>query len=235
MARKRISLGFNGSFTTLFFTVFLLLFLTPNCFAEDLIGGSQYSFPENNVSQSAFALSALAESTSTNSFVGWMRYPAEEREWLYMSEATAYGRDVHFAGRTLARGATNGETWTATSTSPDGSTTITHGVVTFYDNYNGYYNCFVSENGYSDWVLCGGRDIYITWYYGRELSEEILPTGIWSMSFFNNDIEFYSGTFTLLPEINPEKITSFNQGAYDDHYDHACREHSCTNAQCSHV
>jgi hypothetical protein len=114
---------------------------------------------------------------------------------------------------------------------------VGHGKVTFHDSYNGTANCFVAEhnNGSTAWNLCGGKDIYITWYYGRELSDEVLPTGNWAMKFFNDGVEFYSGEFTLLPEINPEKITLLNQGAHKEHYDSACRTTTCTSIKCDYV
>lgn len=46
---------------------------------------------------------------SSNSFAWWQRYPAEEKEWLVMSNATAYYRDVLVGGRIHIVGAQDGE------------------------------------------------------------------------------------------------------------------------------
>jgi hypothetical protein len=114
--------------------------------------------------------------------------------------------------------------WTVNSVPPDGSAVITYGTITFYDNYNDYENCFVAKGGASEWIVYGTKHIDITWYYGRELSDNIIPTGTWLMKFFKDDEEFYSGNFTLLPEINPVKLDPLlNMLAYDDHYANVCR------------
>ena len=44
------------------------------------------------------------------------------------------------------------------------------------------------------------------------------------MKFFKDDQEFYSGNFTLMPEINPDALEPLlSMLDYDDHYDNVCR------------
>lgn len=151
---------------------------------------------------------------SSNSFDDWYRYPAEEREWLRMTAATAYTRDVIAGGQTLILGADDGETWHATALRPDG-TTITWGTIRFYSSYSGYEDCFVSPS----WVICNATSLYVLWYTDVQCE----PNGDWSMTFYNNGNPFFTGEFLLLPRIPPGKVPLYNQGAYSDAYDTICR------------
>lgn len=151
---------------------------------------------------------------SSNTLLGLWRYPAEERYWLQMTNATAYFRDVLAGAKTYIYGATDGETWTVDAQLSDGST-IKWPVVTFYANYGGSSNCFVGK----PWVICGFRNIIILWYATVQCKQ----TGLWTMNFYNNSNYLFSTQFTLLPQINPVKVNPpLNQGSYLDAYDSIC-------------
>ncbi len=151
---------------------------------------------------------------SSNSFVDWYRYPAEERRWLRQTGATAYTRDVLAGGETFISGAADGETWHADAQRPDGST-ITWGQIRFYSSYSGLNNCFVSPF----WYICNASSLYVLWYSNAQCQE----AGSWTMNFYNNGNRFYTGQYKLLPQIPPGKVPLYNQGAYTDAYDSICR------------
>src|SRR5579863_5004432 len=92
---------------------------------------------------------------SVNTFGGFVRCPAEGGactnpfESISMcvpaaptcSNPTAYFRDVLAGAYTYVAGATDGETWNATFTDPNGGENDFPGI-TFHANYQGYQNCF---------------------------------------------------------------------------------------------
>ena len=43
------------------------------------------------------------------------------------------------------------------------------------------------------------------------------------MTFYNNDNSFYTGNFTTLPQVPPNTVPLYNQGAYSDAYNSICR------------
>ncbi len=155
---------------------------------------------------------ALA-SPAFNSFDAWYRYPAEEQYWLQMTSATAYIRDVLAGGQTYISGAADGESWSADEITPDGNT-LTWGAVRFYSSYNGYQDCFVSPS----WYICGGNSLYVLWYSNAQCQ----TSGTYTMNFYANDSRFYTGDFKLLPQIPPNKVPRYNQGAYLNDYDSIC-------------
>jgi hypothetical protein len=151
---------------------------------------------------------------SSNSFTNWYRYPAETQSWMVMSGATAYSRDVLVGGETYISGAADGETWTASAVRPDGMT-INWGAITFCSDYSGQQNCFVSPN----WYICNTTSLYVLWY----VSSQCATPGEWTMRFSNNGVQFYEGTFNVLPQIPPGTIpVLYNQLSYADHYDNRC-------------
>ncbi|MCK4579671.1 MAG: hypothetical protein KAU50_12835, partial [Candidatus Marinimicrobia bacterium] len=181
---------------------------------SQLVTGTMAVIPENT--DDAVVL------MSSNSFVWWQRYPAEEKEWLVMSNATAYYRDVLVGGRIHIVGAQDGEHWTASAVMP-GELTYQWGYVRFYAEYNGYHNAFVSDYG---WIIYNTTSIDVVWWY----NSQCLDTGQWSMTFYNNGAPFHTGEFTVLPEINPDKLVEqFNQGSYGSYaYDSICRTRKST-------
>ncbi len=165
-------------------------------------------------SESRFAI------LSSNILGDLYRYPAEEKRWLQMVNATAYFRDVLAGPITYISGATDGETWTGDVLLPD-DTTRTWSPVTFYRTYNGQSNCFVTK----EQVLCGSTSVILLWWKNVQCQ----PTGLWTMNFYNNNNYFFSTQFTLLPQIYTGKVPLYNQLAYNDLnnplylYDSICR------------
>lgn len=163
-------------------------------------------------------LQSTAQTTSTNSLADHWRYTAEDKNWRVMVSQLAYFRDVYAGVETVIVGATDGETWYAEAIRPDGSK-ITWTTVRFYSNYGGNQDCFVSPFNFTE---CYTRNISIIWY----TTVRCAPTGIWTMNFYNNGVQFATTTFTLKPQIEAGKVpsgTTFNQGTYTDDYDNICK------------
>jgi len=176
--------------------------------------GIMYVLPQDVPDHS---LQEAAGTLSASSFINWYRYPPEEQTWLAMTNATAYYRDVTVAGMTYISGAVDGETWSATAIRPDG-TTLNWGTLTFHSDYNDNQNCFVCPW----WTICGTTALYVRWYTHSQCAEP----GQWTMTFYNNGVQFYQGTFKVLPQIPPGKVPIYNQLAYNspitDHYANVC-------------
>ena len=158
---------------------------------------------------------------AATSFVDWIRYPAEERRWSRMDNATAYFRDVLVGGEIFIDGANDRETWSGTVQYPDSSTS-SWGTLQFFSAYGGEPNCFVYFDPAAfvpSWRICGSYTLSMYWY----AQSQCHLTGQWTMSFSNNGNVFHSGQFTLLPQIEPGLVPLFNQGAYSGPYDSICR------------
>lgn len=155
-----------------------------------------------------------AVADSGNYFLGWHRYPAEQRQWLPMSVSTAYTRDILAGGKTQIVGARDGETWTAWGRRPNG-TTITWSTIRFYSAYGAYRNCFVSTS----WLACNTTSLNVLWYSNAQCQ----PEGTWQMRFYNNGYLFFTGQYLLLPQLPPYTVPLYNQVAYTDAYDTICR------------
>ncbi|MDH4238322.1 MAG: hypothetical protein OEW48_02040 [Phycisphaerae bacterium] len=140
-------------------------------------------------------------------FLDWYRYSSEDQRYIKMDNATAYFRDKAVAGYTVLRASANGETWTADAVLPSGSTAHWP-IVTFYFEYEGQTNCFEWVDHGIRKTSCGSTILYFTWYY----DDDCLQTGDWTMTFYNDDVVYYSGQFTVLPEVDPQKAPpQFNQ------------------------
>lgn len=168
--------------------------------------GAMYVLPKDIPDQST--------PKSNNSFLGFLRYPAEERDWLSMKEETAYTRDVMVAGKTYISGAQDGDTWTVRAVNPD-LNTIEWGYVRFYSRYGDLYDAFVSPWG---WIVYNTTSLYITWYY----NSQCVNAGGWTMTFYSNDVQFHQGIFQTLPQIPPGKVPLINMLAYTDQMDNMC-------------
>lgn len=151
---------------------------------------------------------------STSSFRGYWRYPAEERQWMQMINATAYFRDVLAGAITYISGATDGETWNIEILYPEG-TSQTLSPLIFYQSYDGYSDCFVYEGTI---LYCGSTNVTVLW----RVRVQCFPPGLWTMNFYNNNNYLFSTQFTLLPQIYPNKVPLYNQGSYTDAYDTIC-------------
>lgn len=154
---------------------------------------------------------AVAEA-STNSFVGFSRFPINGTNFVPLVNNEAFFRDAFVGGETSISGATDGETWSATVTFP-GGLPIAFSPVTFHSTFGAQRNCFVSF----DFVVCGTTSIRILWF----VNAQCRPTGTWTFSFDNNGAVFASPTFTLLPEV--PGVPVLNQGAFaGKKYDNIC-------------
>ncbi|KWT78418.1 C39 family peptidase [Candidatus Magnetominusculus xianensis] len=155
---------------------------------------------------------------ASTTFQGMWRYPAEEKQYVVMTDSTAYFRDVLVEARTHVAGATDGDTWTASITRADGST-FDWNAVTFYSNYNGKSNCFVYP-GLNE--VCNITSTKIYW----SINTQCRQNGNYQMSFYynknTNPAPVATTQFTLLPQIKDGKVPAYNQAAYLDAYDHIC-------------
>ncbi len=179
---------------------------------------------------------ATADSYDTQ-FLHFIRFPAEERQWVIMKNDTAYYRDKAVGGRIFINGATDGDTWSAIATRADGQATISWGdpALRYYDEYNGQQMCFVT----SQWVQCGGKLMFMEFTWDSQCDDTCVPNAPWTMRFIHNGFAFREGQFTVLPEINPEKLlplhSQLTYNTADDYYDNVCRpnkaecvkDHSC--------
>ncbi|HET9225336.1 MAG TPA: hypothetical protein VFR31_01600 [Thermoanaerobaculia bacterium] len=150
----------------------------------------EYRLPQDRSVQNSIQL-------ASSSFSGWIRYPAESRQWTTMSSATAYFRDVFVGGQTYISGAADGDSWQASAVRPDGQTR-NWSSVTFHASYGGNQNCFVSPA----WTICGTTSLIVLWYADSQCVE----TGEWTMTFSFRGAPFYQGRFTTLPEIPPDEV-----------------------------
>jgi hypothetical protein len=117
---------------------------------------------------------------------------------------------VVVGGETFISGAADGETWTASAVLPNGQT-LNWGAITFYTDYNGQQNCFVSPS----WVICGGTSL--TFSGTRKLMP---PSGL-DDALLQQRRAIPRGDFLVLPQIRPEGAAG--QPAAHDHYDNQCR------------
>ncbi|MBI5561377.1 MAG: hypothetical protein HY894_00785 [Deltaproteobacteria bacterium] len=186
-------------------------------------------------------LALVAPAVST--FTDWYRYPSEDRFWFPMAkdpetgvESLAYFRDALAGAMTSVSGANDNDAWTATLAYP-GGTSQNWPPLKFFSAYQGMSNCFVSYTapGLPSWYECGGTSLDIIWYAKAQCRQP----GLWTMRFYYNGAEFYSGQFRVLPQI-PEKtvyaqtskVPLYNQFSYADHYDSVCRTTACTGMAC---
>jgi hypothetical protein len=163
---------------------------------------------------------------STNTFRDLFRYDVQfvgsevRGAWVAMSNAEAYYRDPFVAGETIARDATDGETWEAVLRKADG-TAIRWDPIRFYASYNGRSNCFVSPV----WTECGTTVQWVQWYARSQCQ----APGPWRWEFLNNGQIFYAAQFTVLPQIPPGRVPLYDQSDYgnpndpEHAYDGICR------------
>ncbi len=180
--------------------------------------------PGTGVIVLALADEGYRGSKSDNSFDYFVRWPSEKdtSNFVQMEDNIAYTRDLLVGGRTTIRNPSDGETWHAKLVRADGVTT-TWSKVTFYADYEGQTNCYVSPM----WTqpLCNASTLWMTWYTTAQCQEK----GTWTMTFYNNDASFYEGTFEVYPRIPPTKpngditVPRYNQSTCTDAYDSICR------------
>ncbi|MFZ3158540.1 MAG: C39 family peptidase [Smithella sp.] len=213
----------------LWYLVISFCYFTVSGFAQELSYGviegylsTEEVSPRVTVTPSVF----VADPTFTfNSFVRW---PSEDGDlsdpWYAITMKngnTAYFRDVLIGARVYLR-ATAGvssESWNTVFTAEDG-TIYNFSPVTYYANYSGYQNCFVT----SGWYCCGKTSIGIVWYLTRDIARgQCLPSTKWQADFTHNGTQVYSSTFDLLPQIESERIPFLSQNGNTSAYDNICR------------
>ncbi len=159
-------------------------------------------------------------------------YPAEDEEWLEMQNKTAYFRDVMFGANTLIYGAEDGETWHAEFIEANGTMRVSP-TLKFFRDFDGKSNCFVSPF----WSVCGSDSASVLWYQNGQCR----TTGLWKINFYKDSGFLFSTDFSVLPQIEEEKVPAFNQAAYadatkeDHHYDNVCRVKGCKGRDCSYT
>ncbi|MBU4405446.1 MAG: hypothetical protein KKG79_07540 [Acidobacteria bacterium] len=143
------------------------------------------------------------------SFIGFFRYPVEDKVWIQVFDHTGYYRDLSFMGGIMILNVEEGDFWNTSLLCPSGIT-LNWGQVTFSDN------CFRNP----DWEPnCGSSNILI--YY--PLGVQCIDSGTYTMNFYKNEIFLFSKAFIIEPRIAPFKLTPYDQRDYPDHYDNRCR------------
>lgn len=143
------------------------------------------------------------------SFIGFYRYPVEDKAWIQVFDHTGYYRDLNFMGGITILNAEEGDFWNTSLLCPSGIT-LNWGQVTFSDN------CFRNP----DWEpICGSSNVIL--YY--PLGVQCIDSGTYTMSFYKNEIFLFSKIFIIEPRIAPFKLTPYDQRDYPDHYDNRCR------------
>ena len=152
-----------------------------------------------------------AGAMSSSTFEGFVHCPAELGDQctnpfgsIPMTNNTAFYRDVIVGALTFVSGATDGETWGATFTDPNGGVANFPGF-TFHSSYNGMSNCFVSPFEY----VCDTTSLEILWY----MQSQCGVTGTWQAQFTNTTIP--TQTFELKPQIDADTYLPLQlQGSY---------------------
>ncbi len=141
----------------------------------------------------------FAAQATLDTFEGFIRFPAEVTEpnsFQPMQNATAYYRDFFTGGETFSEGV-DGDAISAQIITPSG-TLLAFSPVTFHNMFNGQQNCWVSVG----FTLCDATAIDIQWFLQSQCGER----GSYTMNFFRNQAQFFSGKYVLLPSIPPHKV-----------------------------
>jgi hypothetical protein len=150
---------------------------------------------------------------TSDTFENFVRFPAEEQTFLQMQNNTAYFRDFFTGGETFSDGANDGDTLSATVTDPNGVLIGSFAPITFHATFNGQTDCWVG--GFPAVTLCGATSIDVIWFFNSQCG----TSGNYTMSFSRNSGVFFTGTFNMVPSINPDKVSfiaapNYNQGNY---------------------
>jgi len=191
-----------------------IMFLGPTIHAQtspNPTGGGPFTQAHlgSPTAQSGSPTGATAAVATSDTFEGFVRYPAEEQTFqsIGTQNAVAYFRDFFAGGETFSSGANDGDTLSAQASGPNFSNSWTP--ITFHSTYNGQQNCWVG--GFPPVTLCGSTDIDIIWYFNVQCG----PSGVYTMSFLRNSATFAMGNFTLTPTIAPDKVAAFTAPIYD--------------------
>lgn len=145
----------------------------------------------------------FAAMAATDKFQGFIRFPPEVTEpnaFQPMQNATAYYRDFFTGGETLSDGV-DGDSVSAQIVTPSGAI-LSFSPVTFHSNFNGQQNCWVTIG----FTLCDASSIDIQWFLQSQCQER----GTYTMTFFRNQVQFFSGQYQILPTIPPHKVPGDN-------------------------
>src|SRR5215469_2364941 len=189
------------------------------------------------------ALNSAAAAPASNQFLGFFRFPAELQgnATVPMTSNIAYYRDFFEGGDTFTSGPQDGDTIGAQVFDPNGVLIATFFPFTFHVNFtlNGQpaQNCWSGIGG----TICDSPDIEVLWF----ISLQCAAKGDYKMSFLYNNNVFFSGTFTLLPQIEASRVPGdnknpvvvngvpdgidYNQVDYPDQLGDFCRFYDATN------
>lgn len=162
----------------------------------------------------------------TTAFENLVRYPAETREFQVMAGDTSYFRDVYVGGSAMLVATADTQRWTSRITLPDGSFRD-QAVITFYREFNGESNCFLS-NGFPPFKVCGTEALEVTWYQSAQCGQ----TGGWKMDFMQDSVIYHTENFKVLPQIEKSRVVPINQNDYPERYDHLCKDASGALVNC---
>src|SRR5262245_13592795 len=162
---------------------------------------------------------------SNETFQGFVHCPAELGPQctnpfgsIPMVDNKAYFRDVIIGAYTFISGASDGESWTATFTSP--SNTFNFSGFTFHSNFNGQQDCFVSQFQ----IICGTTSIQVLWF----LQSQCQTAGTWNAQWSNSTIPVQ--TFEMKSEIEGSRLPLQRQSDFPtDSYDETCHRNTAGN------
>lgn len=145
---------------------------------------------------------------ASNQFLGFFRFPAELKgeATVPMTGNIAYYRDFFEGGDTFTSGAQDGDSIGAQVFDPNGVLIATFFPFTFHVNFtfNGQpaQNCWSGVGG----AICDAPDIEVLWF----ISLQCAAKGDYKMSFLYNNTPFFTGSFTLLPQVEASRVPGDN-------------------------
>lgn len=160
----------------------------------------------------ASSAAPVALSTTPDSFIRYFRYPIEPPAgYVTMDETeseptpTAYYRDVYAGAETFLSisGPVASETWRVDWLLPNNQVKQT--TISYFSSYNGYQNCFIGDR-----VICGITSVRAYWY----IPVRCQPSGTYTMTFYDNGIQYDQRQFKLLPQIKEGKVPRYDQTDY---------------------
>lgn len=167
------------------------------------------------------SLTATAAPGSNSVFEKFLRCPAGDtlnpnctnlNLWLHAADHTSYYRDPIFAASTIISNATNGETWTAEFTLPNGHLVPFNRIVYAEDESS---KCFYIDGRPEP--ICGSSSLKVYWYFNSQCS----PVGLGRFVAKHNEAVFADVQYVVKPQISPlgelaDKINDYAQEDYPD-------------------
>jgi hypothetical protein len=151
---------------------------------------------------------ALSTTSSSSTFLAFTRFPAETRAWRTQAADTAYNRDWFVGGQTFHFASQDGEQFRAQATRPDGQI-VDWNAITYFRTFTSpsgeeLEHCWIGQG----WRHCGSPAMSVNWY----VQSQCAPPGEWSMRFYHDGSQFASGSFIVLPRIEPGRVPIYSQG-----------------------